>query len=279
DAEGTEDEHRPRAESIDCASPERRRDDTHRRHRHAVQRGDREAGAQVAQHVEREEARRQRHGAVPGEQVPEEGARRRRTHHDDQHTPVAPLAWAHGVRVVLVAEQVDAHDTGEARDGGPRAEAGAPEATGAQRADEADGERARSEVQRPRDEDCAAGAGAEKLGDYTLGIGCAKRGPERRRIRGHRRQGDSSNVSTKPNWAPLRCSDVCSGWRGSRRETARGRDGTRGIGPRAKLAAAEPGGVRDDDVTRYSLSVRASRLLAYWCSKNSFRRWSRALRR
>src|SRR3989442_10431221 len=37
------------------------------------------------------------------------------THHDDQHTPVAPLACAHGVRVVLVAEQVDAHDTGEDR--------------------------------------------------------------------------------------------------------------------------------------------------------------------
>src|SRR5262249_24320102 len=116
-------------------------------------------------------------------------------------------------------------------------------------ADEADGERARSEVQRPCDEDRAAGAGAEKLGGHTLGIGCAKRGPENRRIRGHRRQADSSNVSTKPNWPPLRCSDVCSGRRGSRRETARGRDGTRGMAPRAKLAAAEPGGVRDGYVS------------------------------
>src|SRR3989442_15650008 len=64
------------------------------------------------------------------------------THHDDQHTPVAPLACAHGVRVVLVAEQVDAHDTGEARDGGQRAEARALEAAGAQRVERnAGGER------------------------------------------------------------------------------------------------------------------------------------------
>src|SRR5262249_62288478 len=47
--------------------------------------------------------------------------------------PVTPLARACGMRIVLAAEQVDAHAAGETRDGGERAEARALEAARAQR--------------------------------------------------------------------------------------------------------------------------------------------------
>ena len=76
DAERARDQHGPRAQPIDQAAPQRRRQHARRRQADAVQRDQREPHAQVLEHVEGEEAARDADREVPREDVDQQAARR-----------------------------------------------------------------------------------------------------------------------------------------------------------------------------------------------------------
>ena len=75
DAERAEDHDRSGADPVDRVAPEPGRGDAHHGHADAVGGHHQEAGVEVRQHVIGEEAGRDAHRRVPGEEVTEEGAR------------------------------------------------------------------------------------------------------------------------------------------------------------------------------------------------------------
>ena len=72
DAEGAEDQDGPRADPVHRVAPEPGRGDAHRGHADAVGGHHQEAGVEVRQHVVGEEAGRDAHRRVPGEEIAEE---------------------------------------------------------------------------------------------------------------------------------------------------------------------------------------------------------------